>query len=206
MSNETRHPTKKLVLPDTGNVVHIDVKLFSGIQRLNELGFTTKFCCQGGGLGYNIAYLVLAAGKDFPPELLHAWQGAGFDASPTCVYAMPTAEQMQASASCFCTDRFYTDCSPSSDRSRRKRSGMQFPPELLTAWHGTRYVAPASAAYAWRLHGQEQEFADSFCRSLDDWVQGKLDLSGASYRVVSALCTRSLQANPAESANPTNQR
>ena len=185
MSDEPRHPTKELVLPGTGNVVHIDERLLPGVQRLNELGFTTQFCCQGGGLGYSIAYLVLEAGKDFPRELLQAWQGAGFDANPSRVYAKPLVEPMPAS----------TDYLDRSDGSGRKRSGMRFPPELLNAWHCTGYKAPASAGYAWLQDGQEQELADNFCRSLDDWVRGKLDLSGASYRVVSALRTSSLPAN-----------
>jgi hypothetical protein len=185
MSDEPRHPTKELVLPSTGEVVHIDEKLLSGIQRLNELGYTTQFCCQGGSPGYNIAYLVLEAGKNFPPELLQAWQRAGFDANPARVYAKPLVEPMPA-----LTDDFYR-----SDGSRRKRCGMRFPPELLNAWHTTGYKAPASEAYACLQNGQEQELADNFCRSLDDWVRGKLDLSGASYRVVSALRTSSLPAN-----------
>ena len=129
MSDEPRHPTKELVLPGTGNVVHIDERLLQGVQRLNELGFTTQFCCQGGGLGYSIAYLVLEAGKDFPRELLQAWQGAGFDANSSRVYARPPVEPMPAS----------TDCFYRPDGSRRKRLGMRFPPELLNAWHYTGY-------------------------------------------------------------------
>ena len=180
MSNEPRHPTKELVLPGAGKVVHIDEKLLSGIQRLNELGITTQFCCQGGGPGFNIAYVVLEAGKNFPPELLQAWQGAGLDANPSRVYAEPLVARMPALTEDFC---------PTADGSRRKRWGTRFPPELLNAWHCAGYKAPASEVCAWLQHGQEQELADSLCRSLDDWVQGKLDLSGASYRVVSALRT-----------------
>ena len=196
MSNEPRHPTKRFVLPGTDKVVHIDAKLFSGIQRLNELGITTQFCCQGGGPGYNIAYLVLEAGKVFPPELLHAWQGAGFDADPSGVYAMLLVELLPAS----------TDCFNGSDGSRRKRGGMRFPPELLHAWHSTRYTAPASQATTWRPCGHEQELADNFCRSLDDWVKGKLDLSGASYRAVGDLCTRSVLAITTNTADTANRR
>lgn len=174
MSNEPRHPTKELVLPGTGKVLHIDEKLLSGIQRLNELGFTTKFCCQGGGPGYNIAYVVLEADKNFPPELLQAWQGAGFDANPSRIYAEPLAGPMSS-----LTD----DLCPTSAGSRRKRSGTRFPPELLNAWHCSGYKAPASEVCAWLQPGQAQDLADKFCRSLDDWAQGKLDLSGASYRI-----------------------
>lgn len=161
-------------------VVHVDEKLFSGIQRLNELGFTTQFCCQGGGPGYNIAYVVLEDGKNFPPELLQAWHGAGFDANPSRVYAKPPVASMPALTEFFGLPY---------GGSRLKRSGTRFPPELLNAWHCTRYKAPASEVHAWLQHGQEQELADNLCRSLDDWVQGKLDLSGAGYRVVSALRT-----------------
>ena len=53
-----RHPTKQLTLPDNGTVVQIDEKLLIGIQRLNEQGVTTRFCCQGG-TGYAIAYIAL---------------------------------------------------------------------------------------------------------------------------------------------------
>ena len=176
--------------------MHIDEKLLSGIQRLNELGFTTQFCCQGGGPGYNIAYVVLEADKNFPPELLQAWQGAGFDANPSRVYANHLFAPMPAS-----TD----DPRPTSDGSRRKRSGTRFPPELLNAWHFTGYKAPASKVCARLQHSQEQELADKFCRSLDDWAQGKLDLSGASYRVVSALRSAPI-SHPANPANPANRR
>jgi hypothetical protein len=190
MSDEPRHPTKELILPGTGKVVQIDEKLLSGIQRLNDLGFTTQFCCQGGGPGYNIAYIVLEAGKNFPPELLQAWQGAGFDVNPSRVYAGRLAAPMPVLTDHFCL---------SSDGSRRKRSGTRFPPELLNAWHCTGGCkAPASEVHSSLQHGQEQEPADGFCRSLDDWVQGKLDLSGASYRVVSALRTGFPPGKPGE--------
>ena len=193
MSDGPRHPTKELLLPGTDMVVHVDEKLLSGIQRLNELGFTTQFCCQGGGPGYNIAYVVLEEGKNFPPELLQAWHGAGFDANPSRVYAKPLVAPMPALTEFFGLPY---------GGSRRKRSGTRFPPELLNAWHCTRYKAPASEVHAWLQHGQEQELADNFCRSLDDWVQGKLDLSGAGYRVVSALRTSFPPGKPGEPDKP----
>ena len=64
-----------------------------------------------------------------------------------------------------------------------KKSSMQFPPELLHAWFGPGYRAPAAHERDPPLSGREQEVADNFCRSLNDWAQGQLDESGASYHL-----------------------
>ena len=72
------------MLPGNGKVVQVDEKLLTGIQRLNELGFTTRFCCQGGS-GYDIAYIALVPGKCFPSELQLAWKGAGFEVTTSQV-------------------------------------------------------------------------------------------------------------------------
>lgn len=167
-----RHMTKVLTLPGNGEVVHIDEKLLTGIQRLNELGFTTRFCCQGGS-GHAIAYIALEPGKCFPPDLQRAWTGAGFEVTTSQVYAMVPAQEQAPDG--------YT--SQETDVRPRKRSSMQFSPELLYAWHGPGCRAPASHGHAAPLSGREQEVADNFCRSLNDWAQGQLDESGASYRL-----------------------
>jgi len=167
-----RHMTKVLTLPGNGNVVHIDEKLLTGVQRLNELGFTTRFCCQGGP-GYAIAYIVLEPGKCFPPELQRAWKGAGFEVSTSRVYAT-VRPQVQASEGFMLQE---------SESRPRKKSGMQFPPELLHAWFGPGRRAPASHEHALTFTGRDEEVADNFCRSLNDWAQGRLDESGASYRL-----------------------
>jgi len=167
-----RHATKKLTLPGIGNVVQIDEKLLIGIQRLNELGFTTRFCCQGGS-GYDIAYIALEPGKCFPPELQRAWRGAAFEVTTSEVYATVPA-QAQA------PDRYI---SQEPEMRPRKKSGMQFPPELVHAWFGPGYRAPVSHERVPPLSGREQEAADNFCRSLSDWAQGQLDESGAAYRL-----------------------
>jgi len=86
-----------LTLPGNGNVVQIDEKLLIGIQRLNELGFTTRFCCQGGS-GYDIAYIALEPGKCFPPELQRAWTGAAFEVTTSEVYATGNGPRPRASA------------------------------------------------------------------------------------------------------------
>ena len=167
-----RHMTKVLTLPGNGEVVHIDEKLLTGIQRLNELGFTTRFCCQGGS-GHAIAYIALEPGKCFPPELQRAWKGAGFEVNTSRVYAtVPPQEQA--------LDTYILQ---ESNTRPRKKSSMQFPPELLHAWFGPGCMAPASHEHAPPLTGREQEVADNFCRSLNDWAQGRLDDSGVSYRL-----------------------
>ena len=160
------------MLPGNGKVVQVDEKLLTGIQRLNELGFTTRFCCQGGS-GYDIAYIALVPGKCFPSELQLAWKGAGFEVTTSQVYATVPAEEPAADV--------YTVQEPVS-RPRKKLS-MQFPPELLHAWSGPGRRAPASHGLAAPLSGREQEVADNFCRSLNDWAQGQLDESGNSYRL-----------------------
>ena len=167
-----RHTTKELTLPGNGNVVQIDEKLLSGIQRLNELSFTTRFCCQGGS-GYAIAYIALEPGKCFPPELQRAWKEAGFEVTTSQVYATVPAQERASDG--------YTSQEP--EMRPRKKSSMQFPPELLHAWFGPGYRAPASPERAPPLSGREQEVADNFCRSLNDWAQGQLDESGNSYRL-----------------------
>ncbi len=167
-----RHTTKALTLPGNGKVVHIDEKLLTGIQRLNELGFTTRFCCQGGP-GYAIAYIALELGKCFPPELQRAWKGAGFEVTTSQVYATVPLQE-QSSDGCMLQE---------SDTRPRKKSSMQFPPELLHAWFGPGCMAPASHEQALPLTSRGQEVADNFCRSLNDWAQGLLDESGASYRL-----------------------
>jgi hypothetical protein len=117
-----RHMTKVLTLPGNGEVVHIDEKLLTGIKRLNELGFTTRFCCQGGS-GHAIAYIALEPGKCFPPELQRAWKGAGFEVNTSRVYAtVPPQEQA--------SDTYILQ---ESNTRPRKRSSMQFPPDLLSA-------------------------------------------------------------------------
>ena len=178
-----RHTTKVLTLPGNGKVVHIDEKLLTGIQRLNELGFTTSFCCQGGP-GYAIAYIALEPGKCFPPELQRAWKGAGFEVTTSQVYAtVPLKEQA--------SDGYMLQ---ESDTRPRKKSSMQFPPELVHAWFGPRYMAPASHEEAPPLTGREHEVADNFCRSLNDWAHGRLDESGASYRLSDRSQGRSTSA------------
>ena len=167
-----RHTTKELTLPGNGKVVQIDEKLLTGIQRLNELGFTTRFCCQGGS-GYAIAYIALEPGKCFPPELQRAWSGAGFEVTKSQVYATVPAQEQASDG--------YTSQEP--DMRPRKKSSMQFPPELLHAWSGPGRRVPASHGRAPPLSGREQEVADNFCRSLNDWSQGQLDESGATYRL-----------------------
>jgi len=167
-----RHTTKLLTLPGNGKVVHIDEKLLTGIQRLNELGFTTSFCCQGGP-GYAIAYIALEPGKCFPTELQRAWEGAGFDVTTSQVHATVRAQEQASDG--------YLSQEP--DNRPRKKSSMQFPLELLHAWSGPRYMASTSHERAVPLSGREQEVADNFCRSLNDWAQGQLDESGASYRL-----------------------
>lgn len=167
-----RHTTKKLLLPGNGNVVQIDEKLLMGIQRLNELGFTTRFCCQGGS-GYAIAYIALEPGKCFPPELQRAWKGAAFEVTTSQVYAtVPAQEQAPDGYS-----------AQAFEMRPRKKSNMQFPPELVHAWFGPGHRAPDSHKHVPPLSGREQEVADNFCRSLNDWAQGQLDESGASYRL-----------------------
>mgnify|MGYP000101638893 CR=1 FL=1 len=166
-----RHTTKLLTLPGNGKVVHIDEKLLTGIQRLNELGFTTSFCCQGGP-GYAIAYIALEPDKCFPPELQRAWKGAGFEVTASQVHATVRAQEQASDG--------YMSQEP--DIRPRKKSSMQFPLELLHAWSGPRYMAPTSHERAAPLSGREQEVADNFCRSLNDWAQGQLDESGASYQ------------------------
>ena len=167
-----RHATKKLTLPGIGNVVQIDEKLLIGIQRLNELGFTTRFCCQGGS-GYAIAYIALEPGKCFPPELQRAWRGAAFEVTTSEAYATVPAQAQAPDG--------YTSQEP--EMRPRKKSGMQFPPELVHAWFGPGYRAPVSHERVPPLSGREQEAADNFCRSLSDWARGQLDESGASYRL-----------------------
>jgi hypothetical protein len=164
--------TKALTLPGSGEVVHIDETLLTGIQRLNEWGITTRFCCQGGP-GHAIAYIALEPGKCFPPELQRAWKGAGFEVTASQVYAT-VLPQTQAPHGCILQE---------SDTRPRKKSSMQFPPELLHAWFGPGWIAPASHEYASSLPSRGQEVADNFCRSLNDWAQGQLDESGASYRI-----------------------
>jgi len=161
-----------LTLTGNGNVVQIDEKLLIGIQRLNELGFTTRFCCQGGS-GYDIAYIALEPGNCFPPELQRAWTGAAFEVTTSEVYATVPAQEQAP----------YGYSPPEPDRRPRKKSGMQFPPELVHAWFGSGYRAPTSDERVPPLSGREQEVADNFCRSLIDWAQGQLDESGASYRL-----------------------
>jgi hypothetical protein len=167
-----RHATRLLALPGSGKVVDIDEKLLPGIRRLNELGFTTSFCCQGGP-GYATAYIALEPGKDFPPELQRAWKGAGFDVTPSCVYA---TVPYHGEAPLGCTFQ-------ESDTRPRKKSSMEFPPELLHAWFGQGFMAPASGEYVPPPPDRGQPVADNFCRSLNDWAQGLLDESGASYRL-----------------------
>ena len=169
-----RHATKKLTLPGIGNVVQIDEKLLIGIQRLNELGFTTRFCCQGGS-GYATAYIALEPGMCFPPELQRAWKGAAFEVTTSEVYATAPAREQAPDG--------YTPQEPEPDTRPRKKSGMQFPPELVHAWFGPGYRAPAAHERVLPLSGREQEAADNFCRSLSDWAQGQLDESGAAYRL-----------------------
>lgn len=166
------HATKQLTLPGSGEVVHIDEKLLIGIRRLNELGFTTRYCCQGGS-GYDVAYINLEPDKCFPLELQLAWSGAGFEVTTSQVYATVPAQEQTSEA--------YTAQEP--DARPRKKSGMQFPPELVHAWFGQGHRAPASHERVPPLSGREQEVADNFCRSLTDWAQGRLDESGASYRL-----------------------
>ena len=167
-----RHATSELTLPGDGRVVDVDEKLLPGIRRLNELGFTTSFCCQGG-CGYDIAYIALEPGKCFPPELQRAWIGAGFEVLTSQVYATVPAHEQSLDG--------YTPQEP--DPRLRKKSGMQFPPELLHAWFGPGYKASASNGRAPPLPGRQQEVADNFCRRLNEWAQGRLDESGASYRL-----------------------
>ncbi len=161
-----------LTLPGTGKVVRIDEKLLTGVQRLNELGFTTRYCCQGG-LGHSVAYIALEPGKCFPPELQRAWKGAGFEVNASQVYAM-IPPQVQTSDGYMAQE---------SGTRPRKKSGMQFPPELLQAWFGPGGMAPTSHEYAATFTGRDHEVADNFCRSLSDRAQGRLDQSGASYRL-----------------------
>ncbi len=167
-----RHLTKMLTLPGSGKVVHIDEKLLIGVQRLNELGFSTRYCCQGGP-GHAIAYIALEPGKCFPSELQRAWIGAGFEVDASQVYAtIPLHVQT--------SDGYMAqECGTRP----RKKSGMQFPPELVHAWFCPGGKAAASHEYAANFTGRDHEVADNFCRSLSDWAQGRLDESGASYRL-----------------------
>ena len=170
-----RHSTIGIVLPTSGELVQIDEKLVLGVKRLNELGFTTQFCCQGG-TGHDIAYLVLEEDKTFPPELLQSWRLAGFAVTHSTVYATTKAlfsQQLEA-AEVAC---------PNSVGPHRRKAGPCFSHELLFAWRGAGFAASVSEANTPLLHGQEKVMADNFCQSLDDWARGKLDLSGANYRV-----------------------
>ncbi len=170
-----RHRTTGIVLHATGDLVQIDEKLVLGVKRLNELGCTTQFCCQGG-TGHDIAYLVLEEGKTFPPELLQAWRCAGFEVTQSTVYATTKTlfSQQQEAAEVACLN---------SVGPHRRKAGPCFSPELLFAWRGAGFEAPVSEATTPRLHGQEIVLADNFCQSLDDWARGTLDLSGANYRL-----------------------
>ncbi len=178
-----RHTTKALTLPGSGKVVHIDEKLLTGIQRLNELGVTTSFCCQGGA-GYATAYITLEPGICFPPELQRAWKGADFEVTSSQVYATVPPQEHASDGHML----------QESDTRPRKKSSMQFPPELVHAWFGPGCGAPGSHDHAPPLTGREQEVADNFCRSLNDWAQGQLDESGASYRLSDRSQGRSTRA------------
>jgi len=188
-----RHSTIGIVLPTSGELAQIDEKLVLGVKRLNELGFTTQFCCQGG-TGHDIAYLVLKEDKTFPPELLQAWRCAGFEVTHSAVYATTKAlfsQQLEAAEVAF----------PNSVGPHRRKAGPCFSPELLFAWRGARFAAPVSEANTPLLHGHEQALADNFCRSLDDWAREKLDLSGFNYRV-GAHCKSSPPTMPTGSPEP----
>jgi len=176
------HTTKLLVMPNTGEVVRIDDELFLGVARLNELGITTSFCCQGGS-GGGAAYVALADGMQFPSELHQDWAGAGFDVNTCTVYSSAPSSQEPVVAHFLWAHQ--------ADRAR-KGGGMQFSSELLQAWQSTEYRGTAGRFDSESRPDQLDALADSLCRTLDPLVQGKLGATGASYR--------SLRAGPDTSA------
>jgi hypothetical protein len=64
------------------------------------------------------------------------------------------------------------------------RPGFAFPPELLAAWRGAGFPVTPQTVWARAPFGLWALAARRFQASCDDWVAGRLDLTGARYRTV----------------------
>jgi hypothetical protein len=61
--------------------------------------------------------------------------------------------------------------------------GSRFPDELVAAWRGAGYVVTDDGVFTHPLFGLADAASERFVRSLEDWLDGRLDVSGKSYRV-----------------------
>lgn len=68
-----KHSFKIVKLKDCD--VEIDEAIADAVLKLNESGYETKFCCQGGD--GSVPYVSFAT-KNVPAELAKAWNGAGY--------------------------------------------------------------------------------------------------------------------------------
>lgn len=98
----SNHPATLISLD--GNEVFIDTRILFAIQKLNNLGIKTKYCCQGGG--GSLAYIQLQPGSQFPLELMQAWDGAKFNPYLTAVFAEAQAGLEDVAAELFCNSLY----------------------------------------------------------------------------------------------------
>lgn len=61
-----------------------------------------------------------------------------------------------------------------------------FPPDLVQAWRGADFRCTPTRVTARTFYGLEELGGERLAQSLADWTAGRLDLSGASYRVTAS--------------------
>lgn len=61
-----------------------------------------------------------------------------------------------------------------------------FPPDLVQAWTGAGFSLTDTRVTARTFYGLEERGGERLAQSLADWTAGRLDLSGASYRVTAS--------------------